>query len=204
MSARDHLAAEIQDAIQVKGRDKSQVLVISYRAEDPKTAAEVVNAVAEAYIEFGLEARTAFTSRAPRWLNDRLAELRTRVTDSEAALQAYQSREALVDTENRRTLMSAKLASLTEALTEAQTARSQLEVRLDQVGSLRAKGAYEPLLPLLDVPLLQTLRQAQAEAEQRVAKLKERYGEKHPQMIAAKSDLRGASERLRAEVDKAR
>ncbi len=202
-SMRDRRAMQVQNGVRVNGGDKSQVLVISYRSTDPKMAAKVVNAVADAYIEFGLEARSAFTTRATHWLNERLAELRKRVADSEAALQAYQAREGLVDTDNRRTLMNSKLASLTQSLTEAQTARTQLEVRLEQVRSLRAKGAYDLLLPLLDAPLLQSLKQEETGARKRVTKLGERYGDKHPKMIAARADLRAASRRRQSEADRA-
>ena len=58
----------------------------------------------------------------------------------------------------------------------------------------------DKLVPaVLDDPAVQQFRQVQAQAEQKVAELAKRYGPKHPNMIAAQSELAEATENLQAQ-----
>jgi uncharacterized protein involved in exopolysaccharide biosynthesis len=51
------LATGIQSGIAVSGGKQSQIINISYTSPDPKEAAEIINAISDAYIQFGLESR---------------------------------------------------------------------------------------------------------------------------------------------------
>jgi len=148
------LIGMVQGGLGVSGGQRSQIVSISFDSPNPKLAAEVANAAADAYIALGMESRLDVTQRASSWLTDKLEELRKRVADSEAALQAFQSRAGLVDTESLKELTSGRLQTLNAEVVRAQT---------------------------------------------RYSELAKRYGEKHPKLIAAKSELEEARRRLREE-----
>ncbi len=117
---RNSLVGMVRGGLQVDGGKRSQIIVIRYSSADPKLAAEVANAVADAYADIGLESRLDETRRATSWLTERIDELRTKVADSEAALQAFQAREGLVGTDRLRELTSSRLATLNKELVAAQ------------------------------------------------------------------------------------
>lgn len=200
---REQYIAEIRRELDVKGGKQSEIINLSFEAPNPRYAAAVTNALADAYIEFGLTSRLSGAQKTSSWLNGQLAQLRTKVKQSELALQAYQQQSGMVDTSNQQKLASEQLSSLTAELIKAQTLRSQTRIRLDQVSGLKGNSDKgQPSSTMLENPTLRNLSEEVNTLARREQELAERYGEKHPKMIAAKADLREARRSLLLEVDK--
>jgi len=200
---RQQLASQIQANLEVKGGKQSEIINVSYQSPDPKEAAEIANAVADAYMEFSLDSRLSGAKKTASWLNEQLAELRRKLRESEKALENYQKTHGLVDSSQQQQIASTRLSTLNAELIKAQTQRSEAEILYNQVKSLRGgKGHYESLGPVLNSPAVRALVQEEARLSRKVKELSERYGEKHPKMIAARSDLSEARRALRREVDK--
>ncbi len=202
-SAASKLLDEFNERLYVSNKEQSQVMQISFEASDPGLSADVANAVAEAYVNTGLESRLSVVEQASSWLTGRLEELRAQLNKSEKALQDYQIAEGIVDTESQKEIISGKLASVTAGIVEAQTKRIEAEIRFNQVKEAANSGeGYDSLRPVLQHPLVQTLKEEQSRLQRRVAELGKRYGAKHPKMIAAKSDLNESAQRLDKEINK--
>ena len=197
------LLNSILGSVSVTGGQESEVLVISVVSADPRMAANLANAFAEAYIEFGLESRTSNVQQATSWLGQRIEELRSQVAASEDALREFQAREDLVDTENQERIISAKLGTLTAEMIKAQSRRSEAEARNSQVAALLRQGDNdESLATIIGTPIVLEAHHAKVSQEKRVSELSERYGHKHPKMITAQADLVEAKRRLKIEIDK--
>jgi capsular exopolysaccharide synthesis family protein len=194
----------ILGGLSVSGGKESEVLRISYESTDPEWTATVANAVADAYIEFGLESRIDTVGQATSWLGKRINDLRVEVENSEKALQQFQTAEGLVSTENREKVIGAKLGSLTGELIKAQAMRSQAEARYRQIKvSLGNEAEHESIVAVVRNPLVLEAHRLNIQMERRVSELNERYGEKHPKMRAARTDLTQAKQHLRLEISKA-
>lgn len=203
-SPKDAAINAVIGGLMVTGGKESEILQIRYVSTDPNQAAQIANAVAQAYINFGLESRTSDVKQATGFLGQRIEELKVKLEKSEQALQEFQQAEGLVDTQNREKIVGAQLGSLTAELIKAQTARSQSEARYNQVKSyLSSQSDYDSLVSVIGSPLVLDAHRNRIEMEQRAAELGERYGEKHPRMRAALADLKQAEGRLRVEVEKA-
>lgn len=176
----------------------SQIIDVTFEANDPALSAEVANTVANAYIEAGLEARLSMVQKATSWLTDRLDGLRTKVEESEKALQTYREQQGLVDMAGDSDLASAQLQSISERLVSARAKVGELESMYAQARNLQSQGATS--LSSLQSPLVVQMKTAEAEAERKIAELSQRYGPKHPKMIAAQSDLQAARQKLRGEL----
>lgn len=201
---RTVLINSVLGGVSVSGGKESEVLVIRYVSADPEYAAAAANAFAESYISFGLESRLSNVQQATSWLGRRLEELRGKVAESEEALRQFQAREDLVDTSNREKIIGAKLGSLTAELIKSQARHNEAKSRYNQIRSIVSQDSgYETVASVLDSSIVMDAVRLKAEQERRVSELSERYGEKHPKMISARADLREATRRLKAEVDKA-
>lgn len=201
---RAALVNSLLGSMSVSGGQDSEVLVVSAVSSDPKLAANMANTFAEAYIEFGLESRTRNVRQATSWLGQRIEELRTKVVESENALRQFQAREDLVDTQNQERIISAKLGTLTAELIKAQSRRGEAEARNNQAGRLvQNQNSDESLATIINSPTLVEAHHAKIAQEHRVAELTERYGHKHPKMIAAQTEFAEAKRRLKLEIDKA-
>ncbi|MCP4040575.1 MAG: polysaccharide biosynthesis tyrosine autokinase [Gammaproteobacteria bacterium] len=201
---RTTLIDEIVTAIVVEGGQDSEIITLKYESDDAQEAADVVNAVADAYIEFGLESRLSTAKKTSSWLSGRLADLRSKLEESETAIEVFQKREGMVDTDNRERIVGSKMATLTAELIKAQTQRSEAEARHNQVQKIKRSGkGFEALITMIHNPVVTSLQEKKLDLEQEVAELSERYGEKHPKMIAVRADLKEAGRRFRSEINKA-
>ena len=201
---RQSIINNIQGGIQVSGGKESEVLTVAYESSNPASAALITNAVAQAYGEFGLESRASKVEEATIWLGSRIEDLQSKLKASEQILRDYKSREGLVGTENRQTILSTRLASLSNELVQSASKRSNSEARYRQVQKLlKGKPDYKTLSTLLHSPLVGEAYRAKSAMDRRVNELSDRYGNKHPKMVAAINEQRDTAKRLRMEVDSA-
>lgn len=126
---REALATFIQGGVSVRGGDQSQLVYVSFDSSDAKFSADVANSIVNSYIELELESRLNRAKRASNWLTERLNDLREKLTLSEQKLQAFQSREGMIDLESIEKLTSNELSMLNQELIAANTKFSELAKR---------------------------------------------------------------------------
>jgi len=200
---RDDLVDMVQGGLSVKGLKEGQLIDIAYESPDAKLSALIVNGVAEAYIDQGLEDKFILNQNITSWLDKRLSGLREKLESSEEALRQYKNKEGLVGSESIAGMVSGKLGGITAALIKAQAQLTEAEILNQQVKILKKKGENLESLPVvLRNPFIQKLKSRQVELSRQVSELSERYGEKHPKMISAMADLEVANRRLSKEVNK--
>jgi succinoglycan biosynthesis transport protein ExoP len=197
------LAANIQANTEVTGGSKSKLIDISYNSQDPLEATAIVNAIAEAYIQFGLATRLRKVKDTEGWLGEQFSLLKTQLQDSEDKLSQYRSQQGLVDTSQQQSIANIQLQSLTTELIRAQTKLSTAEEQFLAVKSAKkgSKDLYS-LGPVQQNNTVSDMVKVEASLSRKVNELFERYGEKHPTMISARSELKSASEILAVEVNK--
>lgn len=172
----------------------TQIVDISVESIDPELAATVANALAESYINSGLEARLEVTQKASVWLTERLETMRQELELAERELRVFQEQENLVDVEGVQTLTARELDELTRRLVEAEKATAAAEAQLDAVrgGTATYSSAWESLPVVLSDQLAQSLKSAEASQKNRFDEVAKRYGPKHPNFKAAETQYLGA------------
>jgi len=195
---------QVQNNTTVKNGKKSQIMTINYEHTDANLAAEVVNEIAKSYSEFGLTSRMASLKNTTRWLNSRLVELRKKLVSSETTLQSYQSRESMVDSKNRTRIIGARLSALTNELLNAQNERSEAQIHYQQISDVRKSNmSNQKLVAMLVNNFIQRLYADYIFQQRKVSELSERYGDKHPKLIAARADLEETNKTMREKIDDA-
>jgi len=197
------LASGIQAGIQVSGGKQSQIINISYISPNPQEAADIINAIADAYIQFGLESRLGKVKNTESWLGEQFELLKTKLQESETKLSTYRLQQGLVDTSQQQRTADTQLQSLNNELIRAQTKLSAAEEQYLAVKNIKP-GAREfySLGPVLQNKSASDMVKEEAFLSRKVNELFERYGEKHPKMIAARSELNSAQKNLATEVSK--
>src|SRR3954451_14161120 len=79
----------------------SYVLEISFLSNDPDRAAQIANAVADAYIVDQLDVKYQANRRASSWLQDRLTSLRDQASAAEHAVVVYKQQNKIVSAGGR-------------------------------------------------------------------------------------------------------
>ncbi|MFG0382724.1 GumC family protein [Pseudomonas sp. zbq_18] len=192
----------LRQRINVNAVGKSQLISVGVELPDAQLAAQVANALAESFIESQLEASMNTALATAGWMNNRLEELREKLQNAENALQAYREQEGLVDVDGVSTISANELALTSNRMIDARRQRAEAESQYRQVQSLARgdldRAASEPAV--LGNPLIQQFKADQARAQAKVEELSRRYGEKHPTMLAARSELAAATSSLREQV----
>jgi len=188
------------DRLDVAAEGRSRVIAISFTSAAQDTSARVANALAELYLVEQLEAKYEATRLATTWLNERVAELRERVVESEQAVEAFRQQAGLIEGKGV-TVASQQVSELNTQLILARGERAEAEARLRQVQSLvSSRGGTESAAEVLRSPLIQRLKEQEAEVLRRAADLSQQYGVKHPRMIGVRAELDDIKAKIASEV----
>jgi len=202
---RSAIAEKLLKNLDVVNDGRSYSITIRYYDHDPDTAAKIANAFADQYLVDQLEVKYEATQRANTWLSKRLDELRNKVTESEKAVESYKNANHLVGVNTpgvgEETITQHQLSELNVQLLQARAERSQAEARYNSVKGLSDEQLESSSIAIAS-PLIQQLRQQEAEVRRKVADLSTRYGDRHPMMIDARNELAGIREKIREEIHK--
>ena len=190
------------EQLEVAPEGRSRVITISFESESYETAALVANTVADLYLVEQLEAKFEATQRATKWLSTRLAELRGKVGVSERAVEKFRKKAGLIEGE-RVTLAAQEISELNTELLMARSKGAEAEARLKQLEArLKSSREVDSVAEVLSSPLVQRLREQEAEVQRKAAELATEYGEKHPRMINVRAESRDLGNKIKTEVNK--
>jgi uncharacterized protein involved in exopolysaccharide biosynthesis len=199
LAERTALAA-LADRVTVRRPERTFVLDIAVRARTADKAAQLANAVAQAYFDEQSDAHTQMARRANKSLTDRLDELRGRVRNSEERADVFRRDHGLVGT--RTQLVSEQ--QLTDANTQLAQARSRViaaQSRIDEIRQIGAKANQPGASPeALVSPTITLLRGQQAEAKRRLDKALGQLGPRHPEVRDARAEVEGLDRAVTAEL----
>lgn len=199
------IVSQVMGGISITQTRNTQLVKISFDSPDPIVAERVPNALAMIYIVADLESRSGSAKQSMSFLSEQSEKLKSQLAESERELQKFRESQKIVVTKGL-SLSDAtrRLEGLTTSLEDARKKRSEAELRYRQV-SAAARGPSRDALETLPVlqkdPMLQRLKETEAEAERRASEASKRYGPEHPKIIAVQSDLKIANEAVRRQIN---
>lgn len=199
---RQEVVRAFQDRVIIEPVRFTQLVKVNFESYNPELAAAAPNALADLFIESGLQSKLDATRKASQWLTDKLSDITSQLERSEQALQAFLDQEKLVNVGGARGLTESEVLDYVQRHREAQKRRQELASAYDKV---RQAGTdprrLKDISNLLIDPFVQRASDSLLSAQEAVKSLEERYGAKHPQMAAARARLDTAqaafSEQLR-------
>ena len=175
---------------------------IDFNSLSPKRAAQVANAVADAYITDTLDAKYQTTRRAGAWLQDRLKELREEATNAERAVVDYKAKNNIVDT-GGRLMNEQQLGELNSAIVQARAMTTEAKARLDRVQDILSVGDVDPaasatatVADTLHNEVIVKLRQQYLELDAKAALWTKKYGANHLAVV----NVRNQQQELRHSI----
>jgi polysaccharide biosynthesis transport protein len=195
----------LRGALAVSRSGWAQVLNISITWTDPVRAAQLANAVANAYVVNQLDARFEAAKQASGWLSDRLVELRQQLRNSEEAVTKFRNEHGLTRSGPTIALNDQQLADLNSKLIAARTDAAEKKTRVDFLADVA--GGKKTLDSLPDTfqsadKVMETLRYKLADASQRQADLLARYSSRHPAVVTVEAEKQDIERSIRAETQR--
>src|SRR5262245_2381472 len=197
----------LRGALAVARSGQALVLSISITSTDPAKAAQLANAVTNAYVVNQLDARFESAKEASAWLSDRLVELRQQLRDSEEAVTKFRNEHGLIRSGPTIALNDQQLGDLNSKLIAARADAAERKTRVDFLADV-AKGKKtldslpETLQSKADTGVLGTLRAKLADASQREADLLARYSSRHPAVVNVAAEKRDIERSIAAETQR--
>lgn len=172
-------------AVDVNPVRRSNLVEISFESTDPRTAATVVNKLADDYIENNLQVKFDATTKASAWLDNKLRDLRAQVEAADDRLAEYARANGIVFVSQTQTLVTERLGQLQTALTAAQSDRMNKQALYDQVQS----GHIDTLPGIVDNPLIQGLESHKTELERQYDDMSVNYKPDYPKVVQIKKQM---------------
>jgi len=183
---------------------ETRVLLLTARHTDPQWAKRISDAVADEFVADAAQTREVVNQRTSEQLADELDRLRKALHDAEVALYDFKSRHDLltVSMEDRANQVARQIDKYTDALTEVKLRKMQRQSQLTELRKLKELDALHVPVLGIDMPqLLGDLRRAYTEEQRRLAELKSRYQDTHPQVQQQSSKVEQILRELTREVE---
>lgn len=198
----EHIEGAVLSKMSVEPLNRSHVISIVAETRDPALAATLANAFAETYAQRQLSTKQDAATEANDWLEDRLAELRTKVEESERSVEEYREEHDLFATRSD-SVIGQQMAQLNQGLIEAETQVSEAQAKLEQAESLRGEGGDLQSVPsVIQSDLILSLRNQKAELAREASNLRADYTDKHPKVKNILAQLGNVNARINAEIER--
>ncbi len=179
--------------LDVQPSRESSVIQVGFSGSDPRFAAIVANAFAQAYVQTNLDLRVEPARQTNTWYEGQVKQLRANLEQAQTALTEYQRSKGLVVGDERSIdVETARLAELSSQFVAAQSQSFDSASRQSQ--------SQNALAEVEQNPLVQGLKSDLSRAEGSLSQLAERVGKNHPQYIAALAQVDSLRAKLSTEI----
>lgn len=173
----------------------SRLVRVHVDTPDPTRAARLANGVADAFIASNLDRRFEASAYAKGYLEDRLAQLKGKLEDSERELVRFAQAERIVNGADGQSLSGQNLAELNTSLGQAQAQRIRAEARWRQ-----ASGGKALPSDMLTNSIMHTLQERKATLAAQYQENLKVFKPAFPSMLQLKSQVDEVDRQIAAEL----
>ncbi|MEO8499266.1 MAG: polysaccharide biosynthesis tyrosine autokinase [Vicinamibacteria bacterium] len=187
--------ASFRSRLRVTGETRSTWIEIRFSAYDPKTAADIANAIMDEYLRETEASNRLAVDQTRQVLGQQVEEKEQNLNEQLSGLREMGGKSGLGDLEVRKAMLEREVRAFQEALVNAQTARVGREARRREATQLRGGVAA-----VRSDPLIRAAAAKVAELEDRKTTLLATLGPMHPDVITVQQQLEAARMRLAQEM----
>lgn len=159
---------------------------ITYSGNDPKKAADIVNAITQTYIDEHMQSRRTNVSEAYEFIHNQLLEYKNKLEASDSALREFRENHPRLVTRSETTLVT-KMETL-------ENAKKETEIKLKELMSMRdilkEQISYEKELTVAFVSREGSPLDARLNVlNNQLVLLMMKYTDKYPEVIKVKSEI---------------
>jgi len=197
LNAYSDLAESVRNKIKIKPIRETKLVEISYISASPLLSAEIVNTLAEEFINFSIEKRYEKTQQASDFLSAQIAILRDDLAAKERELQRYGQEKNLFFLSDRENTAVNKFAGLYEAYTQAQIERIKAEAAYRELKDVDIDSIPQSI----SNPAIQQLKADYTRKKSEYEEKSKVFKPDYPEMVRLKSRLDSMKGELRKAVD---
>ncbi len=165
----------------------TNLVKIRYRHTNPETAARIVNAITDIYLERNLIRRQASTTDAIGWLEKQLVELKEKLNHSAEELFDFKRENEILNTaiESNISVNATRIQRLMDEVTDQKAHVARLEAKVAKFDNLDDNDFLQSMISELSENVeIRNTRNELLKLQMEYARLSERYTDEHPDMVA--------------------
>ena len=163
----------------------TRMLVISFSHTEPVLAANIVDNIAQVFIQRNFENKTAKYTNASEWLDRSTRELKASVEKAEQELANYSGSHNIYSSDGKENLAIEKLTKLHGEVTRAQTERLLKQSLVEEVKA----GRVAQLPDAFSDPRTIELKKRLGDLAVALAQLETTYGPKYSKVVETKEQM---------------
>ena len=192
----DWLGESMRKRLDVRPSRESNVISISYKGNTGDSAAQIVNAFAQAYLDINLALKTEPARLYAEWFDEQTKASRAKLEAAQSRLSNFQQKAGIITSDERVDYEVARLGQISSQLTivQGETTDSQS----------KRNGRGDTVAEVMQSPLINGLKADVARLEAKVQESSVNLGANHPQQQRAESELASLKSRLGSETARIR
>src|ERR1700685_2551831 len=182
-------------SLSVKRVPNSRLMDVTYEANNPELAAQVVNAHIRNFIDQNRRSHYDATTAATTWLTDQLDELKIKVKNSEDARLDYERKNQIWEVDDKQNITTQRLSELNKELIDAQSDRMKKQSMYD----FAKQGDADIVPQIRDSAAVQDLLKRRGDLNGQYAEALAQYGPNFPKVQRLQSQLKEIDQNLERE-----
>ena len=176
------------------------VIEVGFQSKSPGGAAQIANAVVEAYIHDQLDAKFQATGRATAWLQDHIAELKEQSAIAERAVEDFKDKNNMISADGRL-VNEQKVGELSSQLVLAKKRTAEAQARFDRIQTiLRGDTVDATVTDSLNNNVVSKLREKYLDDANKEADWSARFGPNHLAAVNLRNQMKGILASIREEL----
>ena len=201
MTPEERVLEAYYDRLTVFPVEKSRVIVIDFLSENPQLAASVANAIADAYLKRQQEAKQDQARSAGAWLSGQIDQLRKKVADAEAKVEAFRTKSNLLVGPNNTTLSTQQLGDLNAQLAAARAQKSDAAAKARLIRDMLKSGEPIESSDILNSELIRRLSEQRVTLRAQLAEQSSSLLGNHPRIKELRAQIGDLDQQIRKEAE---
>jgi capsular exopolysaccharide synthesis family protein len=195
----DQVVRGYQERLSVFNDGRSKTVEIGFTAGNPRLAAAVANAHAEAYLHEQANRRGESRQKSLDWLKQEVDARAREARDADARVQQYQLEHGIVTSQDS-TMVEQRLSQLSTQLVDARRQLSTQTSMLAEIRAVRAGADPTNTAALLANEPLNDLLRSRVQAEAAVSSMETRLTDNHPTLVKQREVLTSINQTLEKQL----
>jgi len=174
-SLSDFYSAQLLRHLKAKPGRESMLIDISFSGAEPRFAADVANAFAQAYLETQRELHAEPAREYAEFFDAQTKKLRLQLEDAQMRLSQFQQENGITATDDRLDIENSRLSELAAQLVNVQSLAQEAHSQAAEAGADTAS-----IPEVSSNAVMQNLRAELAREEAKLAEAGQQYGDQHP------------------------
>jgi len=202
MSIEERVLVAYYERLSAYAIEKSRVIAIEFQSAEPQLAARAANAIAEKYLAFQQVAKQDQARSASRWLSRELDNLRHKVSEAEAKVEAFRAKSNLFVGTNNTSLNNQQLTELNSQVSAARAQKADAEARARLMRDALRAGKLPESSDIANSDLIRRLSEQRVTLRTQLAEQSSTLLPQHPRIKEMKAQIADLDQQIRSEGER--